>query len=573
MNKLERLLDEIDRQSYPAYKQLRGTYQFQNYMLSIDHVQGDPFASPSRISVHISGKKAGFPQEYYNVKWRQTALEDHLLRCFAQELKIKNTSNRGEHSGSGKSGLLAISRFGQEVLERSASHIDTRSGDIIFRLSAGFPADGRRIRATELRRMLYQVLPGVVEKVLFKNVDKDLLEKCIKLSDEQHIIREEITKMGMVAFVADGSILPRESGVSEKPMKNAVPFESPESMRVTISLPDDKSISGMGIKRGVTLIVGGGYHGKSTLLKALEKGVYPHIAGDGREYVITDDTAFKVRAEDGRSICHTDISLFIHDLPNKRDTADFSTLDASGSTSQAANVIEAIGSGSNTLLMDEDTSATNFMIRDELMAQVVADGKEPIIPFIRRVRDIYDKKGISTVLVAGSCGAFFHVADKIIQMDSYKPIDITEYAKKKAQEFLQDRPKQAQWKETVYDRGILNKASAVKTGRKSAYRGATDRRKLKLMGKDGFSIDRQNVDLRYLEQITDEEQLMAIAKITDYLEQKEFYNETLSKAVDICLAEIAKSGFGPISGGRVLSDMAMPRKQEICGCINRYIKL
>ena len=101
----------------------------------------------------------------------------------------------------------------------------------------------------------------------------------------------------------------------------------------------------MGIRKGITLIVGGGYHGKSTLLKALEAGVYNHIAGDGREFVITDDTAFKLRAEDGRSITGVDISPFIKNLPNKKDTVHFSTEDASGSTSQAANLMEALESG------------------------------------------------------------------------------------------------------------------------------------------------------------------------------------------------------------------------------------
>lgn len=218
-------------------------------------------------------------------------------------------------------------------------------------------------------------------------------------------------------------------------MKHAVPFVSPESLRVTLDLPNRGSISGMGIPLGVTLIVGGGFHGKSTLLQALERGVYNHIAGDGREYVITDASAVKLRSEDSRSISNVDISLFIHDLPGKSDTTSFSTADASGSTSQAANVIEGIEAGTSLFLIDEDTSATNFMVRDELMQRVVADSEEPITPFISRVRDLYEKLGISSILVAGSSGSYFHVSDTVIQMKEYVPYDITERAKTTAAEF------------------------------------------------------------------------------------------------------------------------------------------
>ena len=161
--------------------------------------------------------------------------------------------------------------------------------------------------------------------------------------------------------------------------------------------------------------------------------MYDHISGDGREYVITDGDAVKIRAEDGRSIKGTDISMFINDLPNGKDTKRFSTADASGSTSQAANVIESMEAGASLFLIDEDTSATNFMIRDELMQRVIHRDMEPITPFIDRIRELYESYGISTVIVAGSSGAYFHVADSIIQMDRYVPKDITDYAKKEAE--------------------------------------------------------------------------------------------------------------------------------------------
>ena len=310
--------------------------------------------------------------------------------------------------GSGKSGLISISRCGQQVLERTALEMNERR--ILVRFEVGFPANGRTINAPELKKILFDYIPQCVKKALYyKSLNSQTVRKVTELAQDQTYIREELKKRNLAAFVANGSILPRESGVSDKPMKKAVVFESPKSMEIELDLPYRGKVRGMGIPRGITLIVGGGYHGKSTLLKALELGVYNHIAGDGREYVITDDTAMKIRAEDGRAVSHVNISPFINHLPNGKDTVDFSTEDASGSTSQAANVVEAVEAGAGELLIDEDTSATNFMVRDALMQSVIAREQEPITPFIEQARKLYEEKGISVILVAGSSGAYFYI--------------------------------------------------------------------------------------------------------------------------------------------------------------------
>ena len=376
---LQTLLRQIDHKGYPAYKGTKGKYQFQQYVLSIDHVQGDPFASPSKVSILVSGKVAGFDKACYESTHRRIAFQDYLLRRMAA--KIKEYSFKAK--GSGKSGLLGISQPGQEILERSACVVNTENGDITVRMEIGFPANGRTINSGELGKILFDFLPVCVRQTLLSaSCPKEGLEKVLFLADDQQYIRRELKERKLVAFVANGANLPRKSGVSSLPMKEAIPFEAPASMEVTLDLPHLGKLSGMGIGQGVTLIVGGGYHGKSTLLEALELGVYNHVAGDGREYVITDDTAVKLRAEDGRSIQKTDISMFIRNLPNGRDTKAFFTEDASGSTSQAANTVEAMEAGAKVFLIDEDTSATNFMIRDELMQKVVSREVEPIIPFI-----------------------------------------------------------------------------------------------------------------------------------------------------------------------------------------------
>ncbi|MCM1245950.1 MAG: ABC-ATPase domain-containing protein [Roseburia sp.] len=572
-SELNTMLRQIDHKGYPAYKQLKGMYQFPNYVLGIDHVQGDPFAAPSRVSIHVAGKAAGFPEELYRLPCQKTALEDVLLREMGRQLKNVSFQARG----SGKSGLMAVSSPGQEVLERSGCQMNAGTGDLILRMEIGFPANGRTINARELEKILFDFLPKCVRQSLFyRSLDAAKLKKTADLAEDQEEVRKLLKEGELAAFVANGSILPRESGVSERPLKQAVPFQSPESMQIELKLPNKGNIKGMGIPRGITLIVGGGYHGKSTLLKALELGVYNHIAGDGREYVITDASAMKLRAEDGRSVKDVDISLFIRNLPNGKDTERFCTEDASGSTSQAANVIEAMEADSKVFLIDEDTSATNFMIRDELMQQVVHRDEEPITPYIDRIRELYEQDGISTVLVAGSSGSYFYKADHIIQMKHYVPYDITEFAREQAERYGSEQSggeKDAKvgTNESIAG-GTPDFRRVFNQNRKLA---GNDRIKMKTMGMDGISIDRETIDLRYLEQLADPEQLSMLAQLVKYAELRLFDGKkTLVQVVDILEKKMQENGFEGICGERnVFSGLAVPRRQEIFGCLNRYRKI
>ena len=344
---LKRELDRIDGRGYKSYKDLEGQYSFNNYILSIDHVQGDPFASPSRVRVIVNRHFNKFPGELFDEKYKTVALCDFLTRLFS-----KNIYKYGEKIfGSGKSGLIEISRCPQQILERTSVIIDNEK--IEARFYVGFPAKGRSVLSRELEKILFNVLPNIVENTLIYNkINTKALSDRIKLVEDQEFIRNELENRNLVAFVGNNYILPRESGVSQKPIKDGKKFISPKELEVEFSTPNRGIIKGMGIPKGITLIVGGGYHGKSTLLRALELGVYNHIEGDGREFVITDDSALKVRAEDGRAITKTDISLFINNLPNGKDTKSFYTENASGSTSQAANIIEGIESGTKLFLID-----------------------------------------------------------------------------------------------------------------------------------------------------------------------------------------------------------------------------
>lgn len=556
---LRQLLYNIDRKGYPAYKGTKGSYRFGKYVLVIDHVQGDPFAAPSKLHIEVAGKMAGFPERLYDKKHKRIALQDYLTRCFEKQ----TAEYSFQAKGSGKSGILSVTRCGQEILERSACTVGCANGDVVVRFEAGFPANGRTINARELMKILFDFLPECVENaLLYRNLDRVRTEKVMELSEDREYIRSRLSELGLTAFVADGSVLPRESGVSKRPMKGAVKFVSPSSMKVAMNLPYKGRITGMGIKKGITLIVGGGYHGKSTLLKALEMGVYPHIAGDGREYVVTDDCAVKIRAEDGRSIKRTDISMFINDLPNGRDTRTFSTEDASGSTSQAANVIEAVEAGAGTFFIDEDTSATNFMVRDELMQQVIHRDMEPITPFIERMRDLYEMHGISTVLVAGSSGAYFQVADTILQMDRYVPREITARAKEAA----------AAYPPLELPKEHAESPSFVRKPRKNPGILHKGRIKIKTMGRDGVQLNHETVDLRYVEQLADYEQLTCLGYMLKYMEETMLDGrKTVQEIVDDLMKRIEKNGFAELSGGSYIAgNLALPRRQEVYACVNRY---
>ena len=567
-NELLRTLRSIDHRGYPAYKSLKGSYDFGRYILHIVHVQGDPFASPSELAVTVKARDAGWASSACGRYETRVALQDMILRRFSS--RLSNVS--GKAGGSRKSGNMSASRPGQEILDRSACQLSPE-GEVTLRFYAGFPAAGRTVLAGELEKMLFEFLPDVVRVTAFAGAwQEKTIRDVLDLAEDQAFLRSELERLSLCAFVADGSVLPRESGISQKPLKDALPFHSPEEDRITLKLPHRGSISGMAVKRGITLIIGGGYHGKSTLLKALERGVYNHIAGDGREYVVTDETAVKIRAEDGRCVNGDDISLFINRLPNGKDTNAFFTENASGSTSQAASVVEAMECGSRTLLMDEDTCATNFMVRDALMQKIVSEEEEPITPFSGRMRDLYEKAGISTILVAGSSGAFFGKADTIIQMDRYEPKDVTERVRKLV-------PPEEK-------KGGSSGSPCEEADGDSAFRPDQNRRfprpgrdfqeqrgriKHKNLGTEGFVIGRGETDLRLVEQLADREQSECLARTFFLLAKGEMNGQkSVAAVINNWEETFRKEGFGMYGEhGQISGNMAKPRKEELAEAISR----
>jgi len=557
-HELRNELKRIDGRGYKAYKDIRGVYDFTEFTLFVDHVQGDPFATPSRLRVRAEQRQAGFPEDTYRTKSREVALRDFLTRRFHQAIRRFCQGNRG----IGKSGLIEIDRPGQEILERTSVFVN--SGFVEARFVLGLPAFGRRIAGHHAEAMFFKELPQIIKASLFfGSLDHAMLYEHAETAEDADFLRSQLERLDLVAFVADGAILPRASGIDPRPLarEKAVPFTSPKSMRVELELPNRGTITGMGIGKGITLIVGGGYHGKSTLLNALELGVYNHVPGDGRKFVVSNPTAMKIRAEDGRRIEKVCIDPFINNLPFAEDTRAFCTENASGSTSQAANIIEAMEAGTEVLLIDEDTSATNFMIRDHRMQELVAKEREPITPFLDKARQLYRDLGISTILVIGGSGEYFDVADRVICMVEYQPEEVTKKAQIIARKYRAQR--QAEGGDSFGE--IMPRCPLACSLDPS--RGKRDV-KIQSSSTRSISFGRSTIELDSVEQLVDVSQTRAIGDTLNYAKRYMDGRRPLSEILDRVSTDLEEKGLDIISPYPV-GHFAAFRRLELAAAINR----
>jgi predicted ABC-class ATPase len=561
---LSQILSRIDGKGYKAYKDIQGSYEFEEegFFLHIDYVQGDPFASPSKVRVVMDQEVAGFPPGTFSNKSREVATRDFITRRFDEAIGQVAKGSRG----SGKSGRTGIDRPGQEILERTSAFVDADQVEVRF--TVGLPAFGRKIAGKQARGLFFEEIPAMVEAALiYDNLDSQALQKHIQTNEDADAARSVLRENNLVAFVEDQSVLPRRSGIDPRPMpqKEVIPFESPESMQWELDLPNRGTIRGMGIPRGITLIVGGGFHGKSTLLNAIEEGIYNHIPGDGREFVVSDPAAVKIRSEDGRRIEKVDISPFINNLPLGKSTEDFSTQDASGSTSQAANIVEAIEVNARVLLIDEDTSATNFMIRDRRMQQLIHKKEEPITPFIDKVKQLYHDLGVSTILVMGGSGDYFEVADQVIGLNNYRPENLTKQAKEINRQFESRRA--AEGGESF---GKINPRSP-KANSINPERGKKPK-KIKTLHKQALQFGRYTIDLSSVEQLTDASQTTAIGEALSYAQKYMDGQRSLAEILDHIFRDISEKGLNVI-GNSKSGNYAMFRRFELAAALNRLRSL
>ncbi len=553
-------LQGLDGKDYAAYESVRGSYAYERFQLHVEQVPKDPYAPPGTgiFRACVSRADAGFAEQYFASRARCIAFRDFLARRFHRACGHFCPGRRG----TGNSGLITVAEPGQEILDRTSIQAD--EDNIEARFFLGFPASGRSINAQIAQGMLFEELPRIVESALFaSSVDLRALEEHVHASEDAESLRDQLTELGLVAFIADGSVLPRASGIDPQPLRgaSAVPFKSPDSLRLSIEVPHSGMISGMGIPNGVTLIVGGGFHGKSTVLQALELGIYDHVPGDGRELSVCLPTAVKVRAFSGRSVANTDICAFINNLPLQQDTASFATLNASGSTSQAAFISEAIEAGARLLLMDEDTCAANFMIRDGRMQQLVTRDQEPITAFVDRVRHLYQELGISTVLVMGGCGDYFDVADWVIQMADFEPRDVTQHA----MDIVRASPSQ---------RAREGRTDFRHPRERAPYGNELDPRNeyghYRISARDAHHLifGKMEIDLSDVEQITETAQAQAIGHAIDYAREYMDGHNPLQEVIGRVMRDVDRVGLDVLDPKRT-GHLAAFRGLELAAALNR----
>ena len=554
MERLRKLLESLEGRGYKAYKQLQGRYDFRAFTLSIDHVQGDPFALPSKISLQLTPEQHGLPGSLWDSPIRRIALEDFLGRAVASAITRWVRGDRG----TGRSGSMQIATSGQQILKRNAAVMDDLQLDV--RLLLALPGAGRTILAAEAAVMLFDELPQVVaEALIWNRRDVTQMLRHIECCVDQQALRDQLDELNGVAFIADQALLPRRSGIDDRPLAEGVPFRSPPELRRTLNLPHAGEISGMLIPAGVTLIVGGGYHGKSTLLEALERGVYNHLPGDGRERLATIDSAVKIRAEDHRAIHQVDISPFIDTLPGGRDTRSFSSDNASGSTSQAANIIEALACGCRCLMIDEDTSATNFMIRDHRMQQLVPNSREPITPLLHRVRELHRHHGVSTILVTGGSGDYLAVADRVIMLDHYRIRDVSDQARRFA-----GPPPPPPASRRPFNLHTIRRQSLIPLPRPGQHQVKIQVREPRLL-----EYGRTRIDLSRVEQLLDPGQTEAIGLLLARCHQQDpEQQDGLMAVLQRALQDIETQGLDLLLPWKA-GHLALPRLYELAAAANR----
>ena len=549
----------LDGKDYGAYQSLKGAYLYPDFELHIDRIPKDPYAPPHTgiYRVRVEREPAGFPLELCDTDLRRVAFCDYLTRQIRESCE-----QHSRRRGTGYSGIITIAQPGQEVLERTSVAVDERC--IEARVFLGLPASNRIIRAETAARMIFTELPQVVASSLFSGaLDMDAFDKHLRIAEDAEYLRAQLPEHGLAAFVAEGSVLPRRSGVDSRPLDeaSAAPFRSPESLRRSFQLPNSGMIEGLGIPQGVTLLVGGGYHGKSTLLQAIEQGVYNHVTGDGRELVVSLPETVKVRSCSGRYVTGTDISPFIRNIPRQRDTTAFSSVNASGSTSQAAFISEAIEAGAKLLLMDEDTCATNFLIRDHRMQQLVRKEHEPITAFIDGVRRLFVDHGISTILVLGGSGDYLGEADHVLQMIEFVLHDVTDAAGRIVDENPSGREHEGE------DRFALPKPR-VPGPEGLEPRNEHGHYRIYAPGPRELVFGRMKVDLSDVEQLLDSAQTKAVGLAVEYARRYMDSERTLKEVVDLVMSDIGDQGLDLLDP-KFTGDLAAFRGFEFAAVLNR----
>jgi len=538
-------LKKLEKQNYRAYQQIKGSYDFSDFDLHIDTTQADPYAPASRLRATRAWSLTGLEWLKETSPAYQIAARDFIGRAFQQFAHQENS--------------VFMASSGQTVLDQTAVLFTEHGIELRFRVD--LPADGRSILGKRAINVLTFHLPKFIRKATIeRELDVAALKAHCEAVEDQEALRAQLEAHDLISFVADGSVLPRSAGNSDSPMKDAVAFTSPDSLAIELDTPNSGKIRGMGVPKGITLIVGGGFHGKSTLLNAIERSIYNHIPGDGRERIVTNLDAMKIRAEDGRCVHNLNLSNYINHLPQGRDTQDFSTQDASGSTSQAAWLQESLEAGATSLLIDEDTSATNFMIRDERMQALVSKGDEPITPLVDRIGQLRDELSISTIIVMGGSGDYLDVADTVIQMHDYQAVDVTEKAQQVIAQHPTQRVKEASENLNTFAPRQFNPSCLQAILAEGKFR-------VNAKGKDALRFGKEQVDISVLEQLESANEINAIGWVWFQLAQLGGWLKVPARDIANLLNSEEWHANMPNHG-----DIAKPRTLDVMAALNRMRK-
>ena len=565
LNELTSHLHAIDGRSYAAYKAIVGRYRSPlGWVLYIDRIQPDPYAPPTAIRVVLplaltgaDARLTGFTPRLTGADTRPTGTNEplteanetltgansHLTASPTRAVALRDYLARTLRELL-KGQAISIAPAGQEILERSSVNLhETWQDDfstpafnapgpyLELRLRWSLPAFGREIAGRQAARNLNLDLARAIASLDLRESELGAAAwKHCQVAEDHAALQEILVERGWVAFLADGANLARRSGVSQLPLEGGVPLTAPETLAQTVQLPHAGVVRGTAIPAGVTVIAGGGYHGKSTLLNAIARGIYPHIPGDGRELVATVPEAMAVRAADGRAVTGVDLRPFISHLPGRdADPAQFTTANASGSTSQAASIMESLElwgqPAQAALLLDEDTCATNLLIRDQRMRALVSSEREPITPLVDRIRALHRERGISTLIVMGGSGDYLDVADQVLIMDSYRLVDATAQARQvcasqpRVDTSLPDFPLPAQ--------RLPQRPEAKRRGPS----------RTRALGTQRLVLDRHEVDVADVSGLVDEGQALAVAWALRALLERHFDGRT---SLPQALAQVAK---------------------------------
>ncbi len=443
--------------------------------------------------------------------------EDYILRELSPIVNEYGKSMCNESKEIRAQGDIRMQSVNNKIVRRTG--VLYNNGKFVLKMWCRFPLIGvAAVSGKKSCRLITELLKLL--DVWVENFDVNRLYKKSQIYINQCEIRKYLKDNDYVCFIKNGSILPREkeNNVSKT---DATPFQAPSTMEYTIKLKSGEILTGMVIAKGLTVITGGGYSGKTTIIDAIESGIYNHVEGDGREYVITEETALKVYAEDGRVVNNLDMSPFFKQEISEESIEDFSTEHASGSVSQAANIIEAVYAGSKLLLIDEDKSATNFMVRDKIMRKII--NNEPIIPLTDRIDELTKKMNIAVIMVIGAISEYFNYADKILLTEDYKLYDISDNVEKTDKIHIDDGI--CNW---TKDRKIKSRIGSMENCFFRTVHAENNRK---------IVLDNYTADVMSLTTITTNEQLNSLAFVMEKLLAK-LDNDELKKDVSLAVEQI-----------------------------------